>query len=64
MITVADILALPSFENVESVSASDEAGTREVKNSTTSLEDLMRFSCQNIVYYLTGEKDKVFKLVN
>lgn len=32
MITVADILALPSFENVESVSASDEAGTREVKN--------------------------------
>ncbi len=32
--------------------------------STTSLEDLMRLSCQNIVYYLTGEKDKVFKLVN
>ena len=32
--------------------------------STTSLEDLMRLSCLNIVYYLTGEKDKVFKLVN
>ncbi len=32
--------------------------------STTSIEDLERLSCQNIVYYLNGEKDKVFKLVN
>ena len=32
MITVADILALPSFENVEPASASDEAGAREVRN--------------------------------
>lgn len=32
--------------------------------STTSMEDLMRFSCQNIVHYLRGERDKVFKLVN
>lgn len=32
--------------------------------STTSIEDLMRLSCQNVVYYLRGEKDKVFKLVN
>ena len=32
--------------------------------STTSMDDLMRLSCQNIVYYLRGEKDKVFKLVN
>lgn len=32
--------------------------------SSTSMEDLMRFSCQNIVHFLRGEKDKVFKLVN
>ncbi len=32
--------------------------------SSSSLEDLMRFSSQNIVHFLTGEKDKVFKLVN
>lgn len=32
--------------------------------STTSIEDLMRLSCQNIAHYLRGEKDKVFKLVN
>lgn len=32
--------------------------------STTSLEDLMVFSTRNIGYFLNGEKDKVFKLVN
>lgn len=32
--------------------------------STSSIEDLERLSCQNIVHYLNGEKDKVFKLVN
>lgn len=32
--------------------------------SKESMEDLQRISCQNIVYYLRGEKDKVFKLVN
>ena len=32
--------------------------------STTAIEDLERFSCQNIVYFLTGQKEKVFKLVN
>lgn len=32
--------------------------------STTSIEDLERLSCLNIVYYLRGEKDKVNKLVN
>lgn len=32
--------------------------------SKESLEDLQRISCENIVYYLQGEKEKVFKLVN
>lgn len=32
--------------------------------SSTSIEDLERLSCQNIVHFLKGEKDKVFKLVN
>lgn len=32
--------------------------------STTALEDLERLSCQNIVYFLTGQREKVFKLVN
>lgn len=32
--------------------------------SETSLRELQRLSTQNIVYYLTGEKDKVFKLVS
>lgn len=32
--------------------------------STSSIEDLERLSCENIVHYLKGEKDKVFKLVN
>lgn len=32
--------------------------------STTSLEDLMVFSSRNIAYFLLGQKDKVFKLVN
>lgn len=32
--------------------------------STSSIEDLERLSCQNIVHYLKGEKEKVFKLVN
>lgn len=32
--------------------------------STTSLESLQELSCKNIVYYLKGEKAKVFKLVN
>lgn len=31
---------------------------------TTSIEDLERLSCQNVVHYLKGGKDKVFKLVN
>lgn len=32
--------------------------------STTALEDLERLSCQNIVHFLKGEKDKVFKLLD
>lgn len=32
--------------------------------STTAIEDLERLSCENIVHFLRGEKDKVFKLVN
>lgn len=32
--------------------------------SSTSIEDLERLSCQNIVHFLKGEKDQVFKLVN
>ncbi len=32
--------------------------------STTSTEDLMRLSSLNIVYFLTGKIEKVFKLVN
>ncbi|MEG2006874.1 MAG: NAD(P)-dependent oxidoreductase [Raoultibacter sp.] len=32
--------------------------------STTAIEDLERLSCQNIVHFLKGEKEKVFKLVN
>lgn len=32
--------------------------------SKSSIDDLARLSCLNIVYYLKGEKDKVFKLVN
>ncbi|MEE0706331.1 MAG: NAD(P)-dependent oxidoreductase [Adlercreutzia sp.] len=32
--------------------------------STSSIADLERISCENIVHYLKGEKDKVFKLVN
>ena len=32
--------------------------------STTAIEDLERLSCQNIVHFLKGEKDRVFKLVN
>ena len=32
--------------------------------STTAIEDLERLSCENIVHFLNGEKDKVFKLVN
>lgn len=32
--------------------------------SKESLEDLQRISCENIVYYLQGKKEKVFKLVN
>ena len=32
--------------------------------STTAIETLERISSQNIVYFLTGQKDKVFKLVN
>ncbi len=31
--------------------------------STSSLEDLQRISTENIVNYLTGQKQKVFKLV-
>lgn len=32
--------------------------------STTAIEDLERLSCENIVHFLRGEKEKVFKLVN
>ncbi len=32
--------------------------------SDDSIKDLQRISCENIVYYLLGKKDKVFKLVN
>lgn len=32
--------------------------------SSSSLRDLIIFSTQNIVHYLTGQKDKLFKLVN
>lgn len=32
--------------------------------SKESLDDLQRISCENIVYYLHGQKEKVFKLVN
>lgn len=32
--------------------------------STTAIEDLERLSCENIVHFLKGEKEKVFKLVN
>lgn len=32
--------------------------------SVDSMRDLQRISCENIVYYLLGKKDKVYKLVN
>lgn len=32
--------------------------------SKQSFDDMQRISCENIVNYLTGHKDKVFKLVN
>ena len=32
--------------------------------SSSSMRDLQVLSCQNIVHFLKGEKDKVFKLVN
>lgn len=32
--------------------------------STTSLEDMMRISAENIAHFLKGEKDQLFKLVN
>ena len=32
--------------------------------SPTAIEDLERLSCENIVHFLKGEKEKVFKLVN
>ncbi|MGY3778963.1 NAD(P)-dependent oxidoreductase [Isobaculum melis] len=32
--------------------------------SATALKKLQQISAENIVYYLTGERDKVFKLVN
>lgn len=32
--------------------------------SSSSLRDLMVFPCNNIGYFLTGQKDKLFKLVN
>lgn len=32
--------------------------------SKESIENLQRISCENIAYYLRGEKDKVFRLVN
>ncbi len=32
--------------------------------SKEAFEDLQRISCENIVHFLKGEKQKVFKLVN
>ncbi len=32
--------------------------------SSSSMRDLQTLSCKNIAYFLNGEKDKVFKLVN
>lgn len=32
--------------------------------SVDSMRDLQRISCENIVYYLLGKKEKVFKMVN
>lgn len=32
--------------------------------SETSLRELQRISCENLVYYLNGDYDKVFKIVN
>lgn len=32
--------------------------------SQEAFEDMQRISCENIVYFLKGEKEKVFKLVN
>lgn len=32
--------------------------------SVDSMRDLQRISCENIVYFLLGKKDKVYKLVN
>ena len=32
--------------------------------STQSMEDMQRISCENIVNFINGNKDKVFKLVN
>jgi D-3-phosphoglycerate dehydrogenase len=32
--------------------------------SSTAMESLERLSCENIVHFLRGEKDRVFKLVN
>lgn len=32
--------------------------------STASFLDMQRYSCENIIHFLRGEKDKVFKLVN
>ncbi len=32
--------------------------------STQSMEDLQRISCENIVHFISGAKDKVYKLVN
>ncbi|MEG0778918.1 MAG: NAD(P)-dependent oxidoreductase [Oscillospiraceae bacterium] len=32
--------------------------------SSQSMQDMQRFSCENIVNFLQGNKDKVFKLVN
>jgi len=32
--------------------------------STQALRDMQRISCENIIYFITCKKDKVFKLVN
>ena len=32
--------------------------------SETSLKELQRISCENIIHFFNGEKDKVFKIVN
>lgn len=63
----ADVLydEQPDLENHPLVGRDDVIITpHSAFYSTTSLEDMMRISAQNIVHFLKGEKDEVYKLVN